>query len=404
MQNNTYAKWRRRIHRRKFIILIGFSIVAAMGFLFSQFFNKRKIKNFVKSVLHSLKPIYDLPEEGQYTSIETALNSRCNSDYEGNPEKYHWGIFDTTKKLSSEQIKELISLAKIPRFTDQKVEIQSKRNILTFVIQNQVSGILRDWIMVESGMQQQAVGLVCAALGVGMAFRNLGKDGTSISDTDYGTIKIRLDPMKPTYNGSFWSNLPPGGRNPWLKGNLTHPVRDGGKPLLAAIANLGTHNKSSRKSTEQSIGQLLWAARGRTPHYFLSRPWGMTIPTAHGKQNTSCVYLISENKVYRYVNWHKNRPTHSLELLSEIVTDLQNQLIQLFTFSHFFIVIGVNEISGIALWEVGYQLLNLLLQAHSLDVAYEAFLMDETHKAMLSRMPIKDPIAVLALKTQSTSN
>jgi len=396
MQNDTYAKWRRRIHRRKFLILIGFSMVGAMGLLFSQFSLTRKTKDFLKSVLHSLKPIYDLPEEGKYTSIETALNSRCNSDYEGNPEKYHWGIFDTTKKLSSEQIKALISLAKIPRFTDQKVEIQSKRNILTFVIQNQVSGILRDWMMVESGMQQQSVGLVCAALGVGMAFRNLGKDGTSISDTDYGTIKIRLDPMKPSYNGSFWSNLPPAGRNPWLKGNLPHPVRDGGKRLLATLDNLGTHNKSSKKSTEQSISQLLWAARGRTPHLYNSKPWGMTIPTWAGKQDISRVYLISNNRSSTYVNWDNNRPTHALSELKEIDKKLFHKSMKSFSENNGFIILGRNEDFARALWEVGYQLLNLVLQASVLNIDYRAFLLDKDQKVIFEDIGIKAPVAILA--------
>jgi hypothetical protein len=89
-------------------------------------------------------------------------------------------MFDTTKKLSDAQIEKIIHLARIPRFTDKRVEIQSDRNMLTFVIENHASGLLRDWMMVESGMQQQAIGLVCAALGAGMVFRSLGADGTSI--------------------------------------------------------------------------------------------------------------------------------------------------------------------------------------------------------------------------------
>jgi len=397
MQNDTYAKWRRRIHRRKFIILIGFSMVGAMGLLFSQFFNKRKIKNFVKSVLHSLKPIYDLPEEGQYTSIETALNSRCNSDYDGTPEKYHWGMFDKTKKLSNEHIMNIISLAKIPRFTDRKVEIQTEYNVLTFVVESQVSGITRDWMMVESGMQQQAVGLVCAALGVGTLFRSLGKDGTSLSDTDYATIRIRLDPMKPTYNGSFWSDLPPGGRNPWLKGNLPHPVRDGGKPLLATIANLGTQNRSYRKSTEQSISQLLWAARGRTPHLYNSKPWGMTIPTSQGKQDISSIYLISNNGLSKYINWHFNSPIHALSKPKRTNEVVFRKLANSLSVNHGLIVLGKNEDFARPLWEVGYQLLNLLLQANSLDISYQAFLLSKDHKSTLVSMGVRDPVAVLAV-------
>ena len=149
--------------------------------------------------------------------------------------------------------------------------------------------------------------------------------------------------MKPSYNGSFWSNLPPAGRNPWLKGNLPHPVRDGGKPLLGTLDNLGTHNKSSRSSTEQSISQLLWAARGRTPHFYNSKPWGMTIPTWAGDQNISSVYLISNNRLSTYLNWDNNRPTHALLELKEIDKKLFHKLIKSFSANHGFIILGKNE-------------------------------------------------------------
>ena len=45
----------------------------------------------------------ELPDEGSTISVEKALNSRCSSDDDGNPRKFHWGMFDRTKKLSEEQ-------------------------------------------------------------------------------------------------------------------------------------------------------------------------------------------------------------------------------------------------------------------------------------------------------------
>ena len=63
--------------------------------------------------------------------------------------------------------------------------------------------------MIESGMQQQAICLICAALGVGMVFKNLSDNGVSFSDKYYATTRIQLDPMKPSYNGSSWSKLFP---------------------------------------------------------------------------------------------------------------------------------------------------------------------------------------------------
>ena len=387
------------MHRRRFLAMLGFAGMSALNPLSSQFSLARKVKELFKSVLYFLKPTFDPPGEGNNISVETALNSRCTSDYDGNPEKFHWGMFDSKKKLSSEQIGNIISLAKIPRFTDQRVEIRSERNILTFIVENHASDIMRDWMMVESGMQQQAVGLVCATLGVGMVFRNIGKDGASLSDTDYGTINIKLGPMKPAYGGSFWSSLPPSGRTPWLKENLPDPVRDGSKSLISTLRNLKIKNKGHVAATEQSMSQLLWAARGRAPHLYKSRPWGMTIPTWAGEQNISGVYLVSNNRLSKYINWDSkySRPTHALAELNKIEKQSYHNLVRSFSANHGFIVLGKNEDFARALWEVGYQLLNLLLQASVLDIDYRAFLLDTDQKAVLQGIGIKAPVAILAL-------
>ena len=387
------------MHRRKFITLLSLAGISAVGLLFSKLPIKRKTKDFLKSILHFLQPTFALPEEGNNVSVETALNSRCTSDYSGNPEKYHWGMFDKTKKLSDEQIRKIITLARIPFFSDQKVKIQSEHNMLTFVVQNHLSGILKDWMMIESGMQQQAVGLVCAALGVGMVFNNLGKDGTPISDTENANINIKLDPMKPTYNGSFWSNLPPAGRKPWQTGNLLDPVRDGDKPLIKALTNLKIDNSGSTPLTEASISQLLWAARGKTPHLYNSKPWGMTIPTWAGNQHISSVYLISNNKLSKYINWDNDKPTHALLELNEIDPLAFDNMAKSFSAHDKFIILAKNENYMRAFWEVGYQLLNLLLQAHALDISYQAILLDETQKTMLERIGVREPVAILGTWT-----
>lgn len=372
-------------------------VIGAMSLLFSLSSHKRKTKGILKSALHFLRPDFDLPEEGESISVETVLNSRCTSDYDGNPERFHWGMFDRTKKLRTEQIQNIISLAKIPRFTHKKVTIQSERDTLAFIVENHVSGIVRDWTMVESGMQQQAVGLVCAALGVGMIFKNIGKDGTSFSDTDYGTINIRLAPMKPAYGGSFWNNLAPADPKPWLRGNLPDPVRDGPKPLISTLRNLRVENKGAVAATEHSISQLLWAARGRTPHLYKSRPWGMTIPTWAGEQHISSAYFVSNNRLTKYINWDHSRPTHALLELNKRDEQLFHKLIKSFSANHGFIILGKNEDFARALWEVGYQLLNLLLQANSLDIPYQAVLLNKAQKSTVSLAGIKDPVAIFAI-------
>ncbi len=372
--------------------------------------------SFMRRIIYKIedlfKPMAKLPpdsereeinllSEGYTASVEMTLNSRCTSDYDENPKKFHWGMFDRTKKLSDAQIEKIVHQAKIPRFTGGKVEIRPKRNVLNFVIDNHASGLLRDWMMVESGMQQQAIGLICAARGVGMVFRSLGHDGTIISDTDYATIKIKLDAMKPTYEGSFWSSSPPMVTKPWLRGNLPEPVRDGNKPLISVLENLKIENRGGKRSTDESVSQLLWAARGRTPHFYKSRPWGMTIPTCRGEQNISNVYLISDYKLFRYINWHRNRPTHSLKVQGEIEIDSQNELTKLFPLGNCFIVMGKNDNFARALWEVGYQLLNLMLQAQALDLAFKAILLDENQKKTFRTIGIMDPVAALLLKRKS---
>ena len=338
-----------------------------------------------------------LPPEGPAVSVELALNSRCSSDYDGNPRKFHWGIFDRTKKLSEEQIEEIVGLAKVPRFSDGKIGIRSDHNLLRFVIDHRATGMQKRRMMVESGMQQQAVGLICSSLGVGMVVNSLGKDGSSFSEDEFATVRVRLGAMEPTYDGSYWSRMAPAGRSAWLSGNLADPVRDGKEPLIAALAGLRTKHEGSEKLRQELMSQLLWAARGRTPHLYKSRPWGLTIPTWGGQQNLSSVYVISDKKLAKYVNWSGNRPTHSLVELAEIRRDLWHTLKEAGLSSERAIVIGRNEDFGRSLWEAGYQLLNILVQAKALDVPYEAAILDENQARVMGDIGIADPIAIILL-------
>ena len=123
----------------------------------------------------------------------------------------------------------------------------------------------------------------------------------------------------------------------------------------------------------------------------------MTIPTWGGEQNISSVYLVSDNKLSQYINWDSNRPTHSLRVVKKIDQRLTDQLQQLFYPNTKFIVLGKNENFARALWEIGFQLLNLLLQAHSIGVTHRAVLLNESQKNIVARIGIKDPISTLAL-------
>jgi hypothetical protein len=361
-----------------------------------------KIKARVKSRIyplspHFLKRAFQFPEGAITLSLETALNSRCTSDYDGDPTRFHWGMFDENRKLSIEQIGTIFDFAKTPRFTDHYVEILADQNTLAFTVDSRVNDIQKDWVMVESGMQQQAVGLVCAAFGVGMVFRNLGVDGTAISDSKWGTIKILLNPMKPSYDGQFWSSFPPMGVSSWLKGNLPDPSRDGNNALLTLIGSVATASHSSQDLLDRDISQLLWAARGRTPHLHNSKPWGMTVPTWAGKQNISSVYLLQENELFQYINWASARPTHSLSLVTKLDEHQTIKMKRSFPPYKVLIILCTNERTGRALWEIGYQIQNLLLQAHSLQISYRAILLDESQKNALDHLKLDSPVAMLAV-------
>lgn len=340
-----------------------------------------------------------LPKEGTAVSVEMALNSRCTSDYDDNPEVFHWGVFDKTKKLTSSQIEQIRSAAKIPRFTDAKLQISNENNMLIFTIDNQATQPLRDWMMVESGMQQQAAGLVCAALGAGYLFSGLGVDGKSLANNRFATVRIKLDAMKPSYHGAYWSNTAPSEPNPWESGTLPDPKRQGSKPLISTLAGLKTKNEKGRQVSMNDLGQLLWAARGRTPHFYLSHPWSMTIPTYLGKNNLSEVHLIADGSVSKYINWKDNHPTHSLEHVKKIDAALEKLLANQYKSHNCFIVLSRNESMARALWEIGYQLINLMLQAQSLGLSYKAILLDESQKKTFQDAKIKEPVAVLLLQS-----
>ncbi|GBC63767.1 hypothetical protein DENIS_4765 [Desulfonema ishimotonii] len=347
-----------------------------------------------------MRTVAELPPGGPLVSVETALNSRCTSDDNGTPEIFHWGMFDKDRKLSPEQIRNVTNLIRIPRFTRHHLPVRPRDNEITFIIDNRASGLRREWLMVESGMQQQALGLICSALGIGMVFRNLGREGTGISDTEHATVSIRLDPMKPAYGGDFWTRLPPAGTRPWVRGNLPDPERKGEKPLITSMKSLTVRGRGAERLTERSLSQLLWAARGRTPHLYKSRAWGMTIPTWAGKQGISDLFLISDRRVSKYVNWKGNRPTHSLDTLGETDRRPHDRLRNEFAFANTFIVLGKNEAFARALWETGYQLLNILLQAHALDLSWEAVLLNETQKTLFCNMGINSPVALVAMRRE----
>ena len=366
----------------------------------------RKIYDRIDDLIHppaeippdNQREIALLPSEGDAVSVEMALNSRCSSDYDDNPKKFHWGMFDRNKRLSEEQIYKIIHLIKIPRFTDRQLNIHYKNKNLLFTVEKTNNNLTKEhWAMVESGMQQQALGLICSALGVGMVLKGISEDGISSSDNDMITVKAHLDAMKPSYEGSFWTDSNPLQNHGSNKSRLPQPVRNSENQLLPVIENLTIKMEGLKKADDQVISQLLWAARGRTPHYYKSMPWGMTIPTWGGKQNISSVFLIRGKNLYKYINWGAHKPNHELCKTAIVHEQILTQLNQLSPRCNIYIILCTNEKYNRALWEAGYQLFNILIQARALNLSYHAFLLDEQLKKTFENADIANAEAVISI-------
>ncbi len=334
----------------------------------------------------SERKLYEIPRQGYKISVETALNSRCNSDYDSNPKTSHWGMFEKSLTLSDDQVKTFLNHIRIPRFTNQRLEVRNDGNVLTFIVDRQLSGIQKQWAMIESGMQQQATGLISAAFGIGMVFRGVGRNGRTISNVDYAATKIKIGAMRPAYNGRIWSCSSPEGNQQRIKGNLPEPGRDGNNSLIEALTELKTRSTNAKPASHAMLSQLLWAARGRTPHWCPANRWGLTIPTWKAEQNITRVCVLTNSEMHSYQNWHQSKPMHSIKFERRVDRSIQKELQNhLGQSTNCFIMLTQNESHDRAAWEVGYQLLNLLLQARVLNLSYKAILPDEGQKKLFEK-------------------
>lgn len=337
-----------------------------------------------------------LPEGGAGISLETALNSRCTSDKDGDSKVFHWGMFDLFKKLRQEDVRHIVESARLPNMTGKGADILVSGSELTFRVEGAPKGFNRDRLMVESGMQQQAVCLACAALGAGMVFHGMGTEGTQTNDGYIATVRMEIDAMQPSYGGSFWTTDAPG--EPWSQGNLPDPDRRGGRPLLKVLPGINPIHSGNGSVTDESLGQVLWAARGRTPHLYKSRHWGLTIPTAQGEQKISGVFLLRNQGLFEYRNHAKGRPTHAIEHLRDLPAEVNRKVRHEFNADAGLVVFVRNEEFARAFWEVGYQLLNAALQAAALGLGYRTILLDEAQRALVESAGIKAPVAAIALQ------
>jgi hypothetical protein len=244
---------------------------------------------------------------------------------------------------------------------------------LLFYRDPSVKGVERDSLEIEAGMLMQTVSCVCAGMGVCVVFSSFGEDGVASDDGKWALMSFKLEPMKPSYQGNFWTTSQPSGERAWKSGNLPDPNRTGSMPLLQAISTVAGQVKGKGPVDRARLGQLLWAARGRTPHMYFSKPWGMTVPVAHGIQNRTGVAAITPGEgLMQYVNWTNLGPTHSLCKVDSDYKELIGQLNAKYPSHNAFLLLATNEDTGYARWEIGFMLQNMFLQAASLGCVMDA--------------------------------
>ncbi|WP_319586252.1 hypothetical protein [uncultured Desulfobulbus sp.] len=309
-------------------------------------------------------------------SVEKALNSRCSSDNDGDQKVFHWGMYDLNTPIPPEYIGAIEQGLQIPRFTTKELHVELDKRPIVLSMYNDVKSIEKDWLSIESGMQHQAVHLVCAVLGMGTCIHNLGTEGTLQRNGLIGTAKMVLNMMLPSYNDLIWSVGPPS--DLYIDSGLPAPRRDSEFPLLKAMED-ACIDSDGKDADASDISQLLWAARGRTPHYIMGKPYGLTIPTWAGGQNIASVFYASSDGLYQYVNTIDNKSAHSHKRVNDNGTS--NSSTQ--------ILLAVNESTGRGLWEVGYMLENLILQATAVGIRYKAVLFDEDARKKWEELGIK---------------
>ena len=337
-----------------------------------------------------------LPGGGENVPVETALNSRCSSDYDDDTHYFHHGMFEKHKKLFPEEIQRIVAAAAIPRVATELAGRSLSGKEISFFVRPAADRLAGEWLMVVSGMQQQAVCLACAAMGAGMKFQNMGKNGKQLDDGRTVVIRMKIDALKPSYDGSFWTSQSPGGH--WASGNLPEPDRTGTRPLLKALDELGMARSGNTAVSEEVIGQLLWAARGRTPHLFFSKHGGMTIPSWEGEQNYTALYFLRKGNLFEYANEYKGKPTHAMKPLQSLSASKYREVETAFGTPNGLLVFARRESSAHTFWQVGYMLLNALVQAGAIDLTYQGLLLDETQKAFFESAGIVSPTAALALR------
>jgi len=345
----------------------------------------------------------------KHASVEMVLNSRCSSD--AGVTKSHFGTF-VNKYPSDTTTDRILKCLAIPRFSDGQLRHWSEDGFLFLGFKNPNDPKTQRLLHIESGMQHEAVYLACAAEGVGTCIHNKGINGTQTGD-DIVTATHLIMEIEDPYDSGKLTSKAPGPQKPHISGrNLTDPTRESDIECLPELSNLATFKKSGTSVTEKGVSQLLWAAKGRTPHCIKVNRWnfmwGLTIPTWGGGQNYTSVYLAKDKTLYSYVNWTKdfsfvnrffrekfrwNRgtPTHDIRFLRK--ADISSHI----NGHETAIILCQSEYTARALWEVGYMLENMFLQAKSLGISYESLVFSEDQASQLHALGLANAVAAVLI-------
>jgi hypothetical protein len=344
-------------------------------------------------------------------SIEKVLNSRCSSDLDTGSKKRHWGTL-INQFPPRFMIDRVLQCCKVPRFSDGKLVQWFSDGYLFTGFEQTNDPRLERILNIESGMQQEAVYLACTATGLGTCINNQGINGTVYGEKIATATYLIMDMVSPYKSGKFTTNAP-GPEKAFIVGkNLREPLRDGNMECLSELPLLTLSNKTGSAAKKLDVSQLLWAAKGRTPHiirlHAWKMMWGLTIPTWGGGQDYTSVYLVENNALFRYINWTKNftllnrflreklkwtrgNPTHETKFIRKI--NINDQMSGCCTA----IVLCQNEKTRRALWEVGYMLENMFLQARSLNIFYESKIFESKEILQLADQGIPNAVAALLL-------
>jgi hypothetical protein len=333
-------------------------------------------------------------------SVEKVLNSRCSCGFDSTSKNSHWGVFSEQKYPSREDLQTVLEYCSVPQLSDERLfqEFQDKYIVLS--VKKKDDPFKMRLLHVESGMQQEAVYLACTALGLGTCIHNLGVNGTEYRNR-IATVKHLILEKKDSYRSGKFSTVSPGPEKPFIEGkNLSDPRRDGDQECLKVMEQLTLSEHTGTHVDEKHISQLLWAAKGRIPHYVKRHPWGLTIPTWGGGQNYTKVYLFKDDKLFRYINWASGfsqlwwifgNPTHDIKFVrkAEFPPESDNAKVA--------IVVSRNENTNRALWEIGYMLENMLLQAKSLGISYKTKIFKDDEIERFEKYGISGAVAALIL-------